>query len=76
MKIKASYEKLAKQRMSDGGSGKGVRNRTFLGRTNKHLADRADVKLTKFNQIEYILKNGSEDLKDKLRNGRVTPDAA
>ena len=42
------------------------RIRTPLGRVNKSLADKIDAKLTKFNQVEYRLKNGSEEQRKNL----------
>jgi hypothetical protein len=71
LKFKPFYEQSAKLHMSEGG--KDVQIRTPLGRTNKQLADKANVKLTKFNQIEYVLNNASDDLKEKLHNDRVKP---
>ena len=69
--IKADYEKLVKENMSNGGFG--VQIRTPLGRVNKYLADKIDAKLTKFNQVEYGLKNGSEEQRKNLLAETIAP---
>jgi hypothetical protein len=71
LKIKPIFEKLAKENMSK--RGQGVQIRTPLERVNKQLADKADVRLTKFNQIEYLLNNASEEDRRKLLADRVKP---
>lgn len=62
---------MAKLNISKGG--KGVRIRTPLGRINSQLAKEADVGTSKFTQLEYLLNNVSEGVKEKLRNGKIKP---
>lgn len=60
--------------MSKGGSG--VQIQTPLERVNKEMAKQANVKLTKFTQIKYVLENASEVEKEKLLTDRVKPHKA
>ena len=69
--IKSTYQELAKLNMSKGG--KGVQIRIKIDRVNKQLAEKAQVKLTKFNQIEYCLKNASKEDQKKLLSEMIAP---
>jgi hypothetical protein len=54
-------------------AGKGVRIQMPIERVNKQLADIANVKPTKFFQIESLLNNASEEIKRKLLAETIKP---
>jgi hypothetical protein len=74
LKMEPILKELAKLNMSKGG--KGVQIQTPLGRVDKQLADKANVKLTQYTQIAHVLKNAPPEEKEKLLNDKVKPHKA
>ena len=71
LKNKAYYENIARENMSKGGKGSQIR--LPLESVNQHMADKVDVRLSKFKQIKYGLDNGSDDQRRKLLSGQLKP---